>query len=74
MPYLRAHKQMMTVFDIRPARLDFDALLACTSLTIEVRRAVVDALSPTRQPLQPARCGIALVTSLTLASRRRTRP
>ncbi len=46
--------------DIRPTRLDIDALLASTSLTVEVRRAVIDALedaallSGSKLPIAPA--------------------
>ena len=35
---------MIAVSDIRPMRSDIDALLASASLTVEMRRAVIDAL------------------------------
>jgi hypothetical protein len=35
---------MATASDIRPSHADLDALLASTSLSVETRRAVIDAL------------------------------
>lgn len=35
---------MTTAADIRPSHADLNALLASTSLTVETRRAVIDAL------------------------------
>jgi hypothetical protein len=36
---------MTTASDIRPSHADLDALFACTSMTVETRHAVIDALA-----------------------------
>jgi hypothetical protein len=40
----KVNEPMATASDIRPSHADLDALLASTSLTVEARRAVIDAL------------------------------